>query len=116
MNASSGNRAIRSARYRGGMASKQPEIIRTLDDGFIVAWDTTEVSDAVRRGFEGVISKQADLLVKILLDDGSEAVHVVEVKSGGATAETQEGASGWQKEPKKAASSRRGRNRRAASA
>jgi hypothetical protein len=98
------------------MASKQPEIIRTLGDGFVVAWDTTEVSDAVRKGFEGVISKQADLLVKILLDDGSEAVHVVEVKSASAGAGTKKVARGRRKEPKQAAPSRGGRTRRAASA
>lgn len=110
MSMNSRDRAIRSDRYRDGMASKQPEIIRTLDDGFVVAWDTTEVPDTVRKGFEGLISEQADLLVKILHDDDSETVHVVEVKSGSAPARAQRPA---KRAPKADAS---GRARRAASA
>jgi hypothetical protein len=98
------------------MASKQPEIIRALDDGFVIAWDTTEVSDALRRGFEILASKQADLLVKILLEDGSEAVHVVEVKSTRVPASAQRAASGRQNERKKTGSSQRGHSRRVASA
>lgn len=107
---------IRSSQYRDGMASKQPEIIRTLDDGFVVAWDTTEVSDAVRSGLERLASEQADLLVKILRDDGSETVQVVEAKAYRATVRPQQATGGRKKETTKAGTSARRRVRRAASA
>jgi hypothetical protein len=67
------------------MAAEQPEIIRRLNDRVVVAWDTTDVSDSVRKRFDGAVSHQADLLVKVLREDGTETVHVVELKSAGAS-------------------------------
>jgi hypothetical protein len=65
------------------MASKQPEIIRTLGDGLVVAWDTNVVSNTVRKDFADVAKEQADLLVRTILEDDGEAIHVVEITSVG---------------------------------
>jgi hypothetical protein len=56
------------------MATRQPEIARQLDDGFVIARDMTVVPRAVQREFGRVASRQMDLMLKVLRDDGSDFV------------------------------------------
>jgi hypothetical protein len=56
------------------MAHPQGEIVRRLHDGFTVAWDTTDVPDEVLREFRDAITRQVDMIVKVLDDDGGERV------------------------------------------
>ena len=45
------------------MAARHPEIIRQIEDGFALAWDTTEVADDVRDALRRVADEQVDLFL-----------------------------------------------------
>jgi hypothetical protein len=62
------------------MAIKQREVIRELDDGLAVAWDTTEVPEKVREEFRQRARDQVDLLIEILEEGGESSVIAVEAK------------------------------------
>jgi hypothetical protein len=63
------------------MARTQREIVRTLDHGLAVAWDTTDVSPEVRKEFQDAVGREVDAIVKVLGDDGREHLAIVEVKT-----------------------------------
>jgi hypothetical protein len=65
------------------MATSQGEILRTLDDGLVVAWDTTDVSREVRREFRDAAQRQIDMIVNTLDEGGQEHLTVVELKTEG---------------------------------
>jgi hypothetical protein len=50
------------------MAPGQKEIIRHIEDGYALAWDSTEDSEA-RRAVAEVLRKAADLQVELLRDE-----------------------------------------------
>jgi hypothetical protein len=70
------------------MATPQGEIVRRLDGGFAVAWDTTDVSDEVREEFRDAVDHHIDLIVQVLDDDGGEYVAAIEFKSTGSPTDT----------------------------
>jgi len=58
------------------------EVVRTLEDGFKVAWDTTDVSEEIREEFRAAVERQVDAIVRVLDEDGHEHLAVVEAKAG----------------------------------
>jgi hypothetical protein len=56
------------------MAARQPEVIRQLDDGFVVAWDTKDISEEVRSSLRKVVDGQADLLSRGLATTGRTGI------------------------------------------
>jgi hypothetical protein len=45
------------------MAARHPEIIRQIEDGFSLAWDTTEVTDEIRNSMRRIADEQVDLFL-----------------------------------------------------
>jgi hypothetical protein len=63
------------------MAPKQKEIIRQLDDGFAVAWDTNEIPPDVQESFKATVDDQIDIFFKALTEEGEQRLVVAQVKS-----------------------------------
>ena len=64
------------------MAAKEKEIVRQLDDGFAVAWDTTEVPEEVRTTFREAVDGHVDLVLKALSEDDELAGDASSLASG----------------------------------
>ena len=62
------------------MAPKQKEIIRQLDDGFAVAWDTTEIPPDVEETFKATVDDQIDIFFKAVSGDGEERLLLAQAK------------------------------------
>lgn len=70
--------AIRERVYGGSMAARQKATRHELEDGFVVAWDSSDIDEDLRRK---LIKRADNPISDIIVSMGGEVQAVVEVKA-----------------------------------
>lgn len=67
-----------------GMTPKHGEVVKDIDSGFTIAWDTTRVDKALLGKMSSVVSQQSSALNKIIADNAVKSVARSRARQGSA--------------------------------